>query len=152
MDVDKLERVLKRSTKLIPELSKKSYSDRLKALKLPTLKYRRYRGDMSELFKIIKGIYDPACVPHFEYMELTDNLIRTRGNKFKLIQHHCHYDIRKYNFTNRVIPIWNSLSNRVVSAETVNTFKNRLDKFWLDQEVLYDYKTDLHGIGNRSIV
>ena len=52
----------------------------------------------------------------------------------------------------RVIPIWNSLSNHVVSAETVNTFKNRLDKFWLDQEVLYDYKTDLHGIGNRSIV
>ena len=29
---------------------------------------------------------------------------------------------------------------------------DRLDKFWLDQEVLYDYKTDLHGIGNRSIV
>jgi len=73
-----------------------------------------------------------VCVPHFEYTELTDNLIRTRGNKFKLVQHHCHYDFRKYNFTNRVIPIWNSLSNHVVSAETVNTFKNRLDKFWLD--------------------
>ena len=58
----------------------------------------------------------------------------------------------KYNFTNRVIPIWNSLSNHVVSAETVNNFNNRLDKFWLDKEVLYDYKTDLHGIGNRSIV
>jgi len=29
--------------------------------------------------------------------------------------------------------------NHVVSAETVNTFKNRLDKFWLVQEVLYDY-------------
>jgi len=152
MDVDKLERVQKKATKLITELSKKSYSDWLKALKLPTLKYRRYRGDMIELFKIIKGIYDPACVPHFEYTELTDNLIRTRGNKFKLVHHHCHYDLRKYNFTNRVIPIWNSLSNHVVSAETVNTFKNRLDKFWLDQEVLYDYKTDLHGIGNRSIV
>jgi len=68
-------------------------------------------------------------VSHTEYMELTDNLIRTRGYKFKLVQHHCHYDIRKYNFTNRVIPIWNSLSNHVVSAETVNTFKNRLDKF-----------------------
>jgi len=79
----------KRATKLIPE-SKKSYSDRLKALKLPTLKYRRYRGDMLEVFKIMKGIYDPACVPHFEYTELTDNLIRTSGNKFKLVQHHCH--------------------------------------------------------------
>jgi len=85
-------------------------------------------------------------------MELTDNSIRTRGNKFKLVQRQCHYDLRKYNFTNRVIPIWNSLPNHVVSAEIVNTFKNRLDKFWSDQEVLYDYKTDLQGIGNRSIV
>jgi len=103
------------------------------------------------LFRIIKGIYDPACVPHFEYMELTNNLISTRGNKFKVVQHHCHYDLRKYNFTNRVIPIRNSLSNHVVSAETVNTFKNHSDKFWSDQEVLYDYKTDLHGIRNRTI-
>ena len=78
---------------------------------------------MLELFKIIKGIYDPACVPHLDFMELTDNSIRTRGNKFKLVQHHCHYDLRKYNFTNRVIPIWNSLSNHVVSAKTVNTLK-----------------------------
>ena len=22
----------------------------------------------------------------------------TRDNKFKLVQHHCHYDSRKYNF------------------------------------------------------
>ena len=63
---------------------------------------------MIELFKIIKCIYDLACVPHFDYTELTDKLIRTRGNKFKLVQHHCHYDLRKYNFTNRVIPIWNN--------------------------------------------
>ena len=45
-----------------------------------------------------------------------------------------------------------SLSNNVVSADTVNTFKNRLDKFWSNQDVLYDYTADLHGIGNRSIV
>jgi len=63
-------------------------------------------------------------VSHIEYTELTDNLIRMRGNKFKLVQHHCHYDIRKYNFTNHVIPTWNSMSNHVVSAETVNSFKN----------------------------
>ena len=30
--------------------------------------------------------------------------------------------------------------------------KNRLDKFWSDQDILYDYKADLHGIGNRSVV
>ena len=40
----------------------------------------------------------------------------------------------------------------VVSAETINTFKNRLDTFWSDQDVLFDYKADLHGIGNHSII
>jgi len=93
--------------------------------------------DVIELFKIIKGIYDSTYVPRVDFMELSEHLIRTRGNKFKLIQHHCHYDLRKFNFTNQVIPIWSSLSNRVVSADTVNTFKDRLDNFWSTQEVMY---------------
>jgi len=47
----------------------------------------------------------------------------------------------------------NSLSDHVVSgtAETVNTFKNRLDKFWSNQNILYDYRANLHGIRNRTI-
>ena len=32
--------------------------DRSKQLQLPTLKYRRIRGDMIELYKILAGIYD----------------------------------------------------------------------------------------------
>ena len=63
-------------------------------------------------------------VPHLDLVKLSDDVIRTRGTKYKLIQHHCSYDLRKFNFTNRVIPIWNSLSNHVVSADTVNCFKN----------------------------
>ena len=35
---------------------------------------------------------------------------------------------------------------------TVNNFKNRLDKFWSDQELVYDYKADLTGIGNISLI
>ena len=34
------------------------YPDKLKKLKMPTLRYRRLRGDMIETFKIITGIYD----------------------------------------------------------------------------------------------
>ena len=62
----------------------------------------------------------------------------------------CHYDLRKYSFTVRIVNLWNSLPENVVSA--VNTFKNRLDKFWSDQELVYDYKADLTGIGNRSLI
>ena len=116
-------------------------------------------------------MYDSTCVPHLDLMKLSDDLIRTGGNQYKPIQHHCHYDLMKFNFTNRVIPIWNSLSTHVVSADTVSCFKNRLDKFWSSQIVLCDYKAAsevydilalyksdyyyyyyLHGIGNRSIL
>jgi hypothetical protein len=41
-----------------PSLKNLEYTDRLKKLKMPTLKYRRLRGDMIETFKIINGIYD----------------------------------------------------------------------------------------------
>jgi len=51
-----------------------------------------------------------------------------------------------------LLHLWNSQPVNVISADTVNTFKNRLDKFWSDQELVYDYKADLTGIGNRSLI
>ena len=39
----------------------------------------------------------------FDFVEISEDLIRTRGNKFKLVQHHCHYYLRKLNFTVCVI-------------------------------------------------
>ena len=45
---------------------------------------------MIELFKIIKGMYDPTCVPHFDFIELSVDSVRTRGKRYKLTQHHCH--------------------------------------------------------------
>ena len=43
-----------------------------------------------------------------------------------------------------------SLSSHVVAADAVNCFKNRLDKFWSNQEVLYNHKADIRGTENRS--
>jgi len=48
---------------------------------------------------------------------------------------------------------WNSLREYVISVDTVNTFKKRLYKFWSNQDmVIYDYKSDITGIGNRKII
>ena len=49
-----IEKVQKRATKLIISLKTLPYKERLRRLKLPTLKYRRLRVDMIEVFKIIK--------------------------------------------------------------------------------------------------
>jgi len=42
-----------------------------------------------------------------------------------------------------VINKWNSLANWVVSANTTNTFKARLDKFWHSQYIVYDFRAQL---------
>jgi len=60
------------------------------------------------------------------------------------------YDLRKFSFLNRVVNIWNSLPNWVVSANTTNTFKARLDKFWHNHDVAYAFKAQLQGTGSRS--
>ena len=60
--------------------------------------------------------------------------------------------LRKYYFTSRVVNVWNSLPSFVVSAVTVNCFKGRLDKFWRNQEIIYDYHALIQGTGNRSEV
>ena len=44
-----------------------------------------------------------------------------------------------------------SLPGSVILAHTIDTFKNRLDKFWKNQAMLYDCKSDLTGTGNRSL-
>jgi len=60
------------------------------------------------------------------------------------------YDLRKFSFSNRVVNIWNSLPNWVVSVNSTNTFKARLDKFWHNQDVVYDFKAQFQGTGSRS--
>jgi hypothetical protein len=65
-DIENIENVQRRATKLVPSLRNLEYPDRLKKLKLPTLKYRRLRGDMIETFKIISGIYDREVTEGFQ--------------------------------------------------------------------------------------
>jgi len=51
----------------------------------------------------------------------------------------------------RIVNIWNNLPNFVVDVDIVCLVKARLDKFWMHQDVLYDFTADLTRIGNRSV-
>ena len=147
-DIEALEKVQRRATKMLPALKSLPYKDRLKACNLSTLHYRRIRGDMIETYKILTGKYDTLVSPT---LTRASSCI-TRGNDLRLQKNRFKYDLRKYCFCNRVVNIWNSLPNHVVSANTTNVFKNRLDKFWHDQEIIYDFNAQLEGTGSRSAV
>ena len=119
-----------------------------KKLKLPTLKYRRLRGDMIEVYKILTCKNDANVS-----LKLTMNQTKsTRGHDYKLLNKSFHYDLRKYSFSCRVVNVWNSLLQHVVEASNTNIFKTRLDKFCSDQDCTYLWKANLSGTGSRSEV
>jgi len=110
------------------------YKDRLISLKLPTLKYRRLRGDMIEVLKMVNDIYDEKVAPTLQFNKTSV----TRGNKFKLHNLTFSHNFRKHFFSARIVNIWNSLPNWVVDVQSIDLFKVRLDRFWAEQEVMYD--------------
>ena len=104
-----------------------------------------YRNIHSGEIKIF--IKDAEVSPNLRYYPKPN----TRGNKYELLNHTCHYDLRKYSFSARIVNIWNSLPNTVVDVDTVCLFKARLDKFWMHQVVKYDFTADLTVVGDRSV-
>jgi len=95
--------------------------------------------------------YDQKCI--LVYGVVIFNAVPiavTKGKTYKIGQDHVRYDVSKFCFSNRVRTLWNSLPDTVVKAESVNSFKGRLDRFWNDQEVKYNWKADIKGTGSRS--
>ena len=57
-DISLIENVQRRATRFIPQIIKLDYQERLKKLDLPTLTYRRFRGSIIEIYKILHSLYD----------------------------------------------------------------------------------------------
>jgi len=144
-DIEASEKVQKRATKILPQLKHMNYSDRLKACKLPSLHYRRIRGDMIETYKIMTGKYDIEIAPSL--VGVCSSVTRGHSLRSQKIGQNMIY---VSFFANRIVNIWNSLPSYVVSAETVNCFKTRLDRFWLNQDIIYNFRSEIHGTGSRS--
>ena len=129
--IDDLEKVQCRATKHLQNISHLSYPERLAALNLPTLAYRRIRGDMIETFKILNNIYDSRVTNFLS----KSNFSTTRGYNFKLFVQHANFNIRKLFFSIRIVDIWNRLPSNVVNESNVMCFEKRLDKCWADLKI-----------------
>ena len=83
LDQRRVEKIQRRATRLLPHLQDKSYSERLSALSLPSLSYRRHRGDLILLYKIINNYFNSDFTDLFTYSTSS-----TRGHQFKLLVLH----------------------------------------------------------------
>ena len=117
----------------------KDYEEKLKDAGLCSLKERRERGDVIEAFKVIKGMNN---VDRDEWFDLRsretsrptranstiENGAETRRSNI-LYEPRAKKEMRRNFYTIRVVQKWNELPESVRTAESVNAFKNRYDKW-----------------------
>lgn len=111
-----IESVQRTFTRIIEGMTDLTYKQRLEKLNMTTLLERRMRGDLIETFKILNG-----------FNNYGQNLFRRSSRTGNLTYRSDNTNIDF--FSNRVIKYWNKLPEFVKNVNTVNGFKNALDKF-----------------------
>jgi hypothetical protein len=137
--IEAIENVQRRVTRMIPGLKNMSYEERLHKLKLPTLAYRRLRGDMVELYKMTSGMYDESLLQG--HLRLRTNST-TRGHDKKVYVSQARLNVRRSSFYIRTAEIWNKLPDDVVNAPSLPAFESRLDRTWANHPLKFDHKAD----------
>ena len=121
-DIDMLETIQRRATKLIPGLRDLRYEN---DLMLTALETRRLIGDQIEVFNILNG-YENFGSNIFFKIKLCKI---TRGLNFTLVKKQGRFDVNKCPFSQRTINVWNKLSKECVHASSLNMFKNKIGKY-----------------------
>lgn len=130
-DIDVLEKVQRRMTRMLPEVRNLPYEERLRPFNLLTLYARRIRHDLIFTWNLLRGNIN-LNVSHFFAPAIER---RTRGHNAKLQINHSRLNIRKYFYSQRVISHWNNLPSHCVNAPSLSSFKFGLDKYFKDNGI-----------------
>ena len=125
-DIQKIEKVQRRATKMIKEIRNLTYEERLKVCNLTSLENRRKRYDLIETFKIMKNFSKIDAAKLFKMRKSN-----TRGHNMKIFKEHSRLNIRKYFFSQRVANNWNLLPAETINVNSIGTFKTKLHKEFL---------------------
>ena len=126
-DINELEKLQKRVLKWPNFGAKLTYEEKLKQIGLTTLKERRLRGDLIQLYKWFNGIekISPDSNPTFKANSIT------RGHQQKYSRDNVKNCAARYNFIlNRTSNDWNDLPETAIKAPTLNHFKAEIDSFY----------------------
>ena len=126
-DINLLESVQRRATKLLDSIAHKTYEDRLKFLNLYNIEDRLRRGDMILMFRIMKEDLDIRREDLFSCAKLTST---TRGHNLK-VNHGkpANLEIRRRFYSQRVVVPWNKLPQHIVECDSVDSFKMNYDRW-----------------------
>lgn len=120
LNIDRVESVQRYySRRICP--SHMSYSERLTVLNLESLEVRRIKNDLTLFFKLVCGNTVIEIADSFTFIQ------RHRGHSKHLFVNFCRTDKRKFFWINRLVPLWNSLSEDIVSCSNIHNFRFKLN-------------------------
>ena len=122
--IDLIEGVQRAFTKRLPGFANKTYSERLQLLQIQSLEHRRLLYDLTLCFNIVHGF----TALSFEDFFSLSNSTSTRGHSLKLVVPIAKTNMQKFFFSSRIIPIWNSLPQNIVSASSTAQFKSLISE------------------------
>ena len=138
-----VESVQERATKGVDGMAALPYTERLHALGLTTLAYRRLRGSMIEVWKHFY-VYAPGTMP--PVFKRVDRPIRTSTRHplqlYPAIAKDGQTGVQQNSFYYRITESWNNLSKDVVEADSLNSFKNKLDESWKNNPKKFEIVSD----------
>ena len=102
-DINMLEKVQRRATKLVPGIGNMDYEDRLKVCDLTTLERRRERGLMIETYKLLNGFTKMDTSDFFRFTKDRHELSTRSVVNRSLVAEKCRLDVRKFFFTNIIV-------------------------------------------------
>ena len=93
-DIQAVEKIQRRATKMVRGLGNFSYEERLRILNLDSLEKRRLKTDLIQLYKIINGhtLLKAQTLFNFNVPE------RARRHSIRIYPNRCRLDVRKYFF------------------------------------------------------
>ena len=122
-DINALEQVQHRATKMITSLRKLPYEQKLKECNLTTLEERRKKGDLLETHRITHGL---ERIPEVTFFARGDTL--RRRHTLKIYKEISKREPRRNFFSQRAVIHWNALPEKVVCSKSTLQFKIEYDK------------------------
>ena len=123
LDQQSVEKIQRRTTKLVSEIKDLQYVDRLNHLNVPPLRYQCCRGDLIFTYRLFHNMLDMDSSSLFT---LQSSSI-TRGHNLKIYKPHATCLPRRHFYSVRIKNDWNGLPHDSSNVNSTNLFKTHLE-------------------------
>ena len=127
-DIEIIEKVQKRATRMVKSVRNFPYEERLKKLGMIRLENRRVRSELIQMFKIMNGSENINLTNGINFSSANNRNLRREHDR-RLVKEIVKRGSYRYNFiTNRVVNYWNDLPREAAYEKSVNSFKAIVDR------------------------